>query len=656
MRGGPVRRRLRPWRWTLLVVAIGLALPATAPYPRLPEPLELPAATPIRALGPPQRPPRVLIAGDSLADQHGSHAAVALREVGIDVHVASWWGWGLFTRQQYDMGSTVVDQPPNTMMNEVVRAVDEFDPDVIALYSNHNYWPPYPRDVSGNTIRMGTPAFTEMVQTQLTELIRRITRNGATVFLIKPAPQDGESADDNPIWNAYAALQQRLGFGIINAGDVVADPRSHGWIGVLADCAGRPAAVRPDDTLHLTYLGAGLMGTVTARALANALGISLRGSSAPSDAPAAMLPAGDGYRLVSCDGATFGFGTFADTLGGAALGGGRMDGDPVVAATVTGAGSTATSGAWLVTAAGRVIGLGGAGDFGAAAGAAPPHRAVGIASTGTGHGYWIALDDGRVEGFGDAPDLGGLASARASADADPDTIAEQFVAIAATPDLEADSAAAGAGLASDEHVVGMTGTPDHAGYWLLTDAGRVAAFGTARSFGDLRRAASASVRPVAIAAHPGGEGYWVLDRAGDVHPFGVAAQHGSAAHQDMLEVTAWNYPNGFQTRVVRAADAPAAAVALLPTPSGNGYWIWLDNGAVCHFGDATILGGLHRAHINFSMRLLGVPFYGPGDCSQSTDGVQAELGQLGEVSSQDLPLRPTDESAAATLGLPAPPG
>jgi hypothetical protein len=56
------------------------------------------------------------------------------------------------------------------------------------------------------------------------------------------------------------------------------------------------------------------------------------------------------------------------------------------------------------------------------------------------------------------------------------------------------------------------------------------------------------------------------------------------------------------------------------------------------------------------MRLLGVPFYGPGDCSQSDDGVEAELGELTEIESQDLPLRPADDAAAAALGLglPAP--
>jgi hypothetical protein len=599
----------------LLAATVVLVLPSCTPYPRLPVPIEVPAASPVRVID--VRPPRVLIAGDSLADQHGSHAAVALREAGIDVHVAAWWGWGMLTRDQYDMGATVPldQQPGGTMMRQVVRAVDEFDPDVVALYSNHNYWPPYPRDAGGAQIGIGTPAFTAMVQTQLTVLVERITANGATVYLVKPAPEQGRTAADNAIWNAYAALQGELGFGIINAGDVVADPTTHGFTDRLSDCAGHAAAVRPDDHLHLTYLGAGLMGTATARSIANTLGISLWGSSAPTDAPAAMLPAEDGYRLVSCDGATFGFGSFSATLGGAALGGGRADGDPVVAATTTGvpgpptdgADVNPTPGAWLVTAAGHVVSLGDTGGWGDATGltGAPGRRAVGIASTGTGNGYWIAVDDGTVQPIGDAPDFGGL------------------------------------GLAGGgEHVVAMASTPDHAGYWLVTSTGRVGAFGSAQAWGDL----SAAPPPdpvVAIAPHPGGEGYWILDASGAVHPFGAAADHGSAAHQGLLRVVAWNFPR-LETQVVPASEAPTTAVAMLPTPSGDGYWIWLANGAVCHFGDAAVLGGLHRAHINFSMRLLGVPFYGPGDCSQSSESVQSELGQITDPESQDIPLREAD--------------
>jgi hypothetical protein len=608
---------MRRWRSALLVVSVVFVLPSCTPFPRLPSPLGVSAGHPGRSV--PAPPPRVLIVGDSIADQSGSHAAVALREVGINVRVASWWGWGLFTRSEYDMGATVVHQPSDTMMSEVIKAVDEFDPDVIAIYSNHNYWPPYPRDAQGHTITMGTPAFTTMVQTQLRALFPHLTAHGAAVYMIKPLPTETATAAQNRIWTAYAALKNELGFGIVNAGDIVADPVSHGWTPSFDNCAGVATAVRPADHLHLTYFGSGLMGTVIARVLANALGISLEGSSAPTDKPAAMLPAGDGYRLVSCDGATFGFGTFEGTLGGAALGPGRAPGDPVVAAAPAPlAGGGGRRGAWLVTTAGRTIGLGGAPTFGDVTGLARGRHAVGIAATASGRGYWIATDHGQVRPFGDAAALGGFTG-------------------------------------TNESTVAMVGTPDHAGYWLLTDAGRVVGFGSARVFGDLRGHLPTS--PVVdIAAHPSGRGYWVLDRAGNVHPFGAATGHGSAANQNLLKVVAWNYPDDFVTQPVRAADAPTTAVALQPTTSGNGYWVWLANGAVCHFGDAATLGGLHRAHINFSMRLLGVPFYGPGACAQSSDSPQSELSQATRVESQDLPLRPSDAAAADAAANGAAPG
>jgi hypothetical protein len=616
MRGGRGGRLV--WRIGLFVVATALAMSSCAPLPlvpatvRVPPPLFEPATAQPRSVASVPTP-RVLIIGDSLADQHGSHAAVALREVGVDVRVASWWGWGLFSRQQYDMGGPIPldQQRPDTMMRGVIEAVDDFDPDVIAFYSNHNYWPPYPRDAAGAPIDMGTPAFTQMVQAQLLVLLSRITAHGAEVLLVEPAPLHGRTSADNAIWQAYSALQPQLGFGMVDAGDRVADHGSGRWTATLPDCAGHPQPVRPDDQLHLTYFGAGLMGTSTARSIADALGISLKGGSAPADAPAAMLPAEDGYRLVSCDGATFSFGPFTGTLGGAAQGGSRPGGDPVVAAVP----SRGSKGAWLVTDSSRVLALGTAtplvprtdADVQAVERLGHGRHAVGIASTGTGDGYWVADSSGQVLPVGDADDLGGLDDLATVAD-------------------------------GTEHVVAMSGTHDHDGYWLLTDTGRIAAFGSAEVHGDLQGAVAAPL--VALAGHPSDEGYWVLDAAGGVHPFGVAEPYGSAAGQDMLRVVDWEYPQGFVTAPVPAAEAPSNAVAMVPTLSGNGYWIGLDSGAVCHFGDAGVFGGVHRAHINFSMRLLGVPFYGPGACSQSLDDTSAELDTLGDVETQDLPLQP----------------
>ena len=72
----------------------------------------------------------------------------------------------------------------------------------------------------------------------------------------------------------------------------------------------------------------------------------------------------------------------------------------------------------------------------------------------------------------------------------------------------------------------------------------------------------------------------------------------------------------YTTEPVSPSEFPTDAVALLPTVSGDGYWVWLDNGAVCRFGDADRLGGIHRAELDQVMLFLGLPYYAEGPCAQ----------------------------------------
>lgn len=520
-------------------------------------------------------PPRALIFGDSIADQAGSSAAFALEQVGIEADVMSLWGQGLFTRGEYDMGATNPDPPDGTMMAAASQAVADFDPDVVAVYTNHNYWPPYPRDAAGRPIQLGSPQFAAMARAQLAELTRRLSARGASVYLVEPVPVDGsDTADDNPIWSSYVSVRQELRLGVIAAGDAVASP-SGTRVDAMPGCAGRDVEVRPPGDLHLTYFGAGRMGTALARQLAGILGVPPQGMRAPADAPVTMLPLGSGYRLVTCDGGTYPFGVGASAFGRLDLGADRPPGDPIAAATMVPPGDRV----WAVTAGGHVVESGGApllGDVELADG----ERAVGIAATSTGRGYWIATSRGRVQAFGDASSLG-----------------------------------EGGGTRSGEAVVAMAGTPDHRGYWLLFDSGRVAGSGTAREAGDLRSDPPAAP-VVAIAPHPSGDGYWVLDRGGGVHGFGAARDLGSAGDQPMVRLGAWRSVSDYETEPVPPSAAPTEAVALLPTVSGDGYWVWLGNGTVCRFGDADALGGIHRAELDEVMLFLGLPYYADGPCAQ----------------------------------------
>ena len=549
-------------------------------------------------------PPRVLIFGDSIADQAGSSAAFALEQVGIETEVMTLWGQGLFAREEYDLGVSNPNPPDGTMMAAASHAVAEFDPDVVAVYTNHNYWPPYPRDAAGHEIELGSPAFDEMARTQLAELTRRLSARGAAVYLVEPAPgRPGEGAADNPIWASYQAVRRELGLGVLTAGRALASP-SGTWVDTLPDCRGEPLEVRPGGDLHLTYFGAGRMGTELARQLAGALGVPPGGIRAPAEAPVAMLPLGDGYRLVTCDGATFAFGSEASSARRLDLGADRPAGDPVVAATAAPPGDRA----WAVTVGGRVLEAGGAPPIGDAA-LRPGERAVGIAATDSGEGYWVATSRGRVQAFGDAEELEPATSGRGGADGAP------VAADAGAGNAGAGAADADPGGDPGPGVVAMAGTPDHRGYWLLHASGRVEAFGTARHLGDLR-----SERPdaplAAIAPHPDGDGYWILDRGGGVHGFGSARSLGSAGNQPLVRLGEWRSLSDHDTEPVPPASFPTSAVALLPTETGDGYWVWLANGAMCRFGDARAHGSIHRAELDQVMLFLGLPYYGEGPCRQ----------------------------------------
>jgi hypothetical protein len=521
----------------------------------------------------------VLIFGDSIADQQGRHAAVALEEIGVRVRVEARWGWGLFTRDQYDMGARQESLPATSMLARASVAVTNFDPDVVAVYTNHNIGAPLPRDAAGEPIDLGSAGFAPMAESQLGELLKRLTVNGATVYLVEPPPPVGTaSSADNLIWAAYLSLQPKFGFGVIHSGDVLADP-SGASVDTMTACDGteRPVHRGGDDAdiLHLSYFGSGLMGTATARALAEAVGRPSPGMSAPAERPVALLPAGLGYRIVTCDGATFRFERQVPSFGSVAFEGNRTPGDPVVAATTTALGRRG----WAITRAGQVFAFDGAPELGQPSLVGANHGAVGIASTHTAEGYWIATSFGVVQHFGDATPLGDLAG-------------------------------------QGETVVAMASTPDRQGYWLLTASGRVEPFGTAASFGDLREALPDAAL-VGLAAHPSGKGYWVLDETGAVHPFGAAVDSGSAAGQDLVRFAERGRIGELER--VPASQAPTTAVGMLSTLSGSGYWVMLASGAVCHFGDAPSVGGLHISRLEAALTFIEEPFYGDGPCGQDPD-------------------------------------
>ena len=87
-------------------------------------------------------------------------------------------------------------------------------------------------------------------------------------------------------------------------------------------------------------------------------------------------------------------------------------------------------------------------------------------------------------------------------------------------------------------VVGATGTPDGAGYWLVGADGGVYAFGDARYFGSVPGLGITTDDVVALVATPDGAGYWLVGADGGVYAFGDARYFGSlpALHSSVDDI------------------------------------------------------------------------------------------------------------------------
>jgi hypothetical protein len=121
-------------------------------------------------------------------------------------------------------------------------------------------------------------------------------------------------------------------------------------------------------------------------------------------------------------------------------------------------------------------------------------------------------------------------------------------------------------------IKGGAGTPTGSGYWLVASDGGVFSFGDAGFFGSM--GAVRLNRPVVTMAATGsGNGYWLVATDGGVFCFGDARFHGS------LGAIRLNRP----------------IVGMAATPTGGGYWLVAEDGGIFAFGDARFLGSLGSA-------------------------------------------------------------
>jgi ribosomal protein L24E len=122
-------------------------------------------------------------------------------------------------------------------------------------------------------------------------------------------------------------------------------------------------------------------------------------------------------------------------------------------------------------------------------------------------------------------------------------------------------------FALNQPILGMTTTPDGAGYWMTAADGGVFALGDAGFYGSTGNIRLA--KPVVgMAATPDGKGYWLVASDGGIFAFGDAHFYGSTGN-------------------IRLAKP---VVGMAATPDGKGYWLVASDGGIFAFGDAHFYG------------------------------------------------------------------
>ena len=114
------------------------------------------------------------------------------------------------------------------------------------------------------------------------------------------------------------------------------------------------------------------------------------------------------------------------------------------------------------------------------------------------------------------------------------------------------------------------------GAWVLTTNGRVVSLGGAPLFGDATGIHEPSSAYAAMAAMPAGDGYWIFMADGTVWAFGSADNEGDL------------------TSVQLAGEI----IDVVASPTGQGYWMLGSDGGVFAFGDATFFGSMGATVLN----------------------------------------------------------
>ena len=211
--------------------------------------------------------------------------------------------------------------------------------------------------------------------------------------------------------------------------------------------------------------------------------------------------------------------------------------------------------------------------------------------------------------------------------------------------------------------VGMAATPAGTGYWLVSSAGAIKAFGGAVSHGSL--AGIALDKPiVGIAATPSGNGYWLVAADGGIFTFGDARFDGSTGNialaRPIVGMSDDSATGGYRFVAsdggVFDFDAPfygslgnvrltKPVVGMAATKTGNGYWLVASDGGIFSFGQAAFFGSLGDVHLVEPVVGMAATPTNRGYWMVAADG---GIFTFGDATNS------TDPSAASTWTRPSP--
>lgn len=152
------------------------------------------------------------------------------------------------------------------------------------------------------------------------------------------------------------------------------------------------------------------------------------------------------------------------------------------------------------------------------------------------------------------------------------------------------------------------------GYYTLNAAGQVTAHGAIPTYGDLTTLSTPVSSPaIQLVPSPTGQGYWILTQNGTVYGFGDATNFGSVG-------------------------SSITAVAMAANPSGTGVWVLSSTGTVYALGQAVNLGS---APVGTVAKAIATTADGNGYWILAKNGTVYPFGDAANLGSVSLTSTPT---------------